>query len=56
MELITAESGLQGIAVEEIINLAAMHGVMQETVLAAIESLILDDECYQPRKGFVRPL
>jgi RPA family protein len=56
MELITAESGSQGIAVEEIVDKAAMHGVMQETVLAAIESLIIDDECYQPRKGFVKPL
>ncbi len=56
MELITAESGLRGIAVEEIINQAAMRGVMQETVLAAIESLIIDDECYQPQKGFVKPL
>jgi RPA family protein len=56
MELITAENGSRGIAVEEIINQAAMRGVMQEAVLAAIESLILDDVCYQPRKGFVKPL
>lgn len=56
MEFITAESGPRGIAVEEIINQAALRGVMQETVLAAIESLIIDDECYQPRKGFVKPL
>jgi RPA family protein len=56
MELIMAGSGPRGISVEEILNQAAMRGVMQEAVLAAIESLITDDECYQPQKGFVRPL
>jgi hypothetical protein len=56
LDLITAESGTQGSAIEEIIAMAAMQGVLQETVLAAIESLITDDECYQPRKGFVKLL
>lgn len=56
LDLIKAESGPQGISVEEIINKAAMRGILQEAVLAAIESLILDDECYQPRKGYVKPL
>ena len=56
MELIMAESGPRGVAVEEILNQAAMRGVMREAVLAAIESLIIDDECYQPQKGFVKPL
>ncbi|HUT38506.1 MAG TPA: hypothetical protein VMW77_04290 [Methanoregula sp.] len=56
MEFITAESGPRGIAIEEILNQAAIRGVMQEAVLAAIESLIIDDQCYQPRKGFVKPL
>jgi RPA family protein len=56
LELITAESGSQGVAVEEIINQAATRGVLQDAVLVAIESLIIDDECYQPRKGFVKPL
>jgi RPA family protein len=56
LELITAESGSQGVAVEEIITMAATRGVLQDAVLVAIESLIIDDECYQPRKGFVKPL
>jgi RPA family protein len=56
MEFIQAESGPRGIAVDEIIKQAAMCGISQETVLAAIESLIIDDECYQPQKGFVKPL
>ncbi|MDD1696462.1 MAG: hypothetical protein LUQ54_06155 [Methanoregula sp.] len=56
LDFVAAKSGPQGIAVEEIIAMAAMHGVMQEAVLAAIESLIVDDECYQPRKGYLRIL
>lgn len=56
LDLITSGSGPQGSAIEEIIATAAMQGVMQEAVLAAIESLITDDECYQPRKGFVKLL
>jgi RPA family protein len=56
MELIRVKSGPRGIAVEEIISQAAMCGAMQEAVLAAIESLIINDECYQPRKGFVKSL
>jgi len=56
MEFIQAESGPRGIAVDDIIKQAAMCGVSQEAVLAAIESLIINDECYQPQKGFVKPL
>ena len=56
MDLITAESGPRGIAVEEIINRAAILGVMQDAVLATIESLVIDDECYQPQKGFIKLL
>jgi hypothetical protein len=56
MEFMQSESGPRGIAVDEIIKQAAMCGISQEAVLAAIESLIIDDECYQPQKGFVKPL
>ena len=56
MELISAPSGHHGIAVAEVIETAGIHGIPQEEVLAAIESLIVDDECYQPQKGFVKPL
>lgn len=56
LEIITSKSGPLGIAIEEIIAMAAMQGIMQEAILAAIESLITDDECYQPRKGFVKLL
>ena len=56
LELILAGSGTRGISVDQIIKEAAIQGVSQEAVLAVIESLIVDDECYQPLKGFVKPL
>jgi RPA family protein len=56
MEFIQAGSGQRGVAVDEIIKQAAVCGVSQEAVLAVIESLIVDDECYQPLKGFIKLL
>jgi len=56
MELMAAGDTPGGVAVEEIIRLAMENCISREEVLAAIESLITDDECYQPRKGFVKPL
>jgi len=56
MDIMKTGSGPRGIAVEEIIASAAERGISQVTVLAAIEALIVDDECYQPQKGFVKPL
>jgi hypothetical protein len=56
IEFMQGGSGPRGIAVDVIIKQAAMCGVSQEDVLAAIESLIIDDECYQPQKGFVKLL
>jgi len=56
LDLITSDNGPQGSAIEDIIAMAATRGVPQEAVLAAIESLIIDDECYQPRKGFIKLL
>jgi len=56
MEIVRASPGPRGIAVEEVIESAAEQGVAQGAVLAAIESLIVDDECYQPQKGYIKPL
>ena len=56
MDLMTAGDRPEGVAVEEIIRRVMDHGVSKEAVLTVIESLITDDECYQPRKGFVKPL
>ena len=48
--------GPRGIAVEDIIDTMALRGILKEDVLAALESLIHDDECYQPQKGYVKLL
>ncbi len=56
MDLISAGNGPRGISIEEIIRLAMESGVSRELVLTAIESLITEDECYQPQKGFVKLL
>ena len=56
MEYIRAASGPRGVAVEEIIEMAQMGAISREAVLSVIESLIVEDECYQPQKGYVKPL
>ena len=56
MEYIRTTSGPRGVAVEEILEMAQLRAISREAVLAAVESLIVEDECYQPQKGFVKPL
>jgi len=56
MEYIRTHSGPGGVAVDEILETVRLQGISPEAALAAVESLIVDDECYQPRKGFVKPL
>jgi uncharacterized protein len=56
MEYICTTSGPRGVSVEKIIEMAQLKAISQETVLATIESLIVEDECYQPQKGYVKPL
>jgi len=56
LELILAEIGPRGTSVDQIIKEAGIQGVSQEAVLTVIETLITDDECYQPQKGFVKLL
>ncbi len=56
MELVRNASGPRGIALEEIIELLALRSIRKEDVLSALESLILEDECYQPQKGYVKSL
>jgi DNA replicative helicase MCM subunit Mcm2 (Cdc46/Mcm family) len=55
-EYIRTASGPRGVAVEEILEMAAMRAISKEAVLTTIESLIVEDECYQPQKGYVKPL
>jgi hypothetical protein len=56
MEIIRAESGPRGVSVEDVIAKAGALGHTQVAVLAAIEALITNDDCYQPQKGYVKPL
>jgi hypothetical protein len=56
MEILRAEGGSRGVAVQHVIDCAAIRGLAQEVVLAAIEELIRDDDCYQPQKGYIKLL
>jgi RPA family protein len=56
MGIIRERSGIKGIAVEDVIARAAEAGIGQDATLAAIGVLVTEDECYQPQKGFVKPL
>jgi hypothetical protein len=56
MAYIRTASGPRGVTVEEIIEMAAMRALSRDAVLATIESLIVEDECYQPQKGYVKLL
>ena len=56
LELLSASKDPRGIAVQEIIDTITKNGIPQESVLSAIESLIVEDECYQPQKGYIRLL
>jgi hypothetical protein len=56
MEILSRKSGPQGIAVEQLINCAAVKGLPKEVVLMTIRELVRDDDCYQPRKGYVKLL
>lgn len=56
LEIMNGTRSPRGIAIEEIIGQAGDRGIGQAEVLSAIESLIVEDECYQPQKGFVKPL
>jgi uncharacterized protein len=54
--IVKGTAGPRGIAIEEVIVQAAALGIAKEAVLSNLESLILEDECYQPQKGFVKAL
>lgn len=56
MGLVQTSKGPRGIAIEEILETLALQGIRKEDVLATIEALVVDDECYQPQKGYIRQL
>lgn len=56
IDLLNEKPGPRGVAVQDIIDTLGAQGIFQDIVLKAIEGLIVDDECYQPQKGFIRLL
>ncbi len=56
IDILKASPGPRGVPVEEIIETLGQKGVFQDIVLKSIEALIVEDECYQPQKGFIRLL
>jgi len=56
MEIIRKKSGPRGIAVQDILDEAGTGGYSEDAVLAAIRALVANDDCYQPQKGYVKPL
>jgi hypothetical protein len=56
MEIICTKSGPRGVAVQDVIDEVSSQGYSQAAVLAAIETLVTNDDCYQPQKGFIKPL
>ena len=56
LDIIRAKSGPRGVAVQDVIEEAGSGGYTQDTVLAAIGTLVTNDDCYQPQKGYVKPL
>ena len=56
MEIVKEKSGPRGVAVDEIVAEAGTKGCTQDAVIAAIRTLVENDDCYQPQKGYVKPL
>ena len=56
MEIIRGKSGPRGVAVQDVIDDAGAKGHSEVAVLAAIRTLVENDDCYQPQKGYVKPL
>ena len=56
MELLESAAGPRGMPIDELLDAAASSGISRDAALAAIEALVVGDECYQPQKGFLRLL
>jgi hypothetical protein len=56
MEMIREKSSPRGVSVDEIVAGAGEQGYGSDAVLAAIRVLVENDDCYQPQKGYVKPL
>jgi RPA family protein len=56
LALIRDHGGEKGIALGEVIRLGSGEGLSPGEVQKAVETLLADDECYQPSKGTIRLL
>ncbi|MGD0534465.1 MAG: hypothetical protein ABR999_03350 [Methanoregula sp.] len=56
MEIIREKSGPRGVAVRDVIDEAGAGGYTEDAVLAAVRTLVANDDCYQPQKGYIKPL
>jgi Uncharacterized protein conserved in archaea len=56
MEIVKEKSGPRGVSVDEVVAEAGAKGCTQDAVIAAIRTLVENDDCYQPQKGYVKPL
>lgn len=56
MEIVKGKSGPRGVSVEEVVAAAGAKGCTQDAVIVAIRTLVENDDCYQPQKGYVKPL
>jgi len=56
MEIVKAKSGPRGVSVDDVVAEAGGKGCTQDAVIAAIRTLVENDDCYQPQKGYVKPL
>ncbi|WP_292367737.1 hypothetical protein [Methanoregula sp. UBA64] len=56
MAIVKEKSGPRGVSVDEVVAEAGAQGCTKEAVIAAIRTLVENDDCYQPQKGYVKPL
>lgn len=56
MEIIRTKSGPRGVSVQDVIDEAGAGGHAEGAVVAAIRTLVENDDCYQPQKGYIKPL
>lgn len=56
LALIRESAGKKGIALEDLIQLAAGSGLDETAVRRAVRVLLEEDECYQPARDVFRPL
>jgi RPA family protein len=56
LEIIRESAGKSGIPLEDIIEAAGRSGIDRNRAREAVKALVDEDECYQPARGFFKPL